>query len=149
MLIHADDLQSKAILGAMHQVATAKGRQPFSELCAAGLKAAGHHVFHLDDVRLDDLPSCSHGELAAILADRDQREQACRFLAIMPLVDGQLDHQKIDVFLQYADALQIHDDYVTELNESRHNLDWALNDMTRQNINSIWHEPWDGRTLSK
>lgn len=144
MLIQADPPEAKAILGAMRLVATGNGRQALSEACASGLRAAAQYVFHLGhDIEAETLPTVTPAELACKLLTREQGEAACRFLAIMPLVDGRLDGEKIDLFLQYADALKIRDDYVTELAEACRHLDWVLQDMTRQNIKSLWDEPWD------
>ncbi len=148
MLIQADVAEAKAILGAMRRVATANGRQALSEPCAAGLGSAAQYVFNLGHaIRVEELPDISPVELASRLATREQAEAASRFLAVMPLVDGLLDNAKIDLFLQYADALKIRDDYVTELAEACRHLDWVLQDMTRQNIKSLWDEPWDGSDI--
>ncbi|MDN5865522.1 MAG: hypothetical protein L0I62_09990 [Gammaproteobacteria bacterium] len=147
MLIQANDTEAGAILGAMRAVATENGRQPLSEASACGLKAAARYVFRLhmnDDLRIEALPSVTPSELATALTTPDQRAAACRFLAVTPLVDGLLDHAKIEIFLAYAEALAIREDYVTQLAESRLHLDWVLQDMTRQNIKSLWDEPWDG-----
>jgi hypothetical protein len=148
MLIEADTEEAKAILGAMRQVATANGRQTLSGAGGCGLKAAARYVFNLDgEIRAEALPAVSPADLPSRLATAEQHAAACRFLAVMPLIDGRLDEEKIDLFLQYAGALEIRDDYVTELAEARRDLDWVLKDMTRQNIKSLWDEPWDGSDI--
>jgi hypothetical protein len=148
MLIEADVAEATAILGAMRLVATANGCQPLSEAGVSGLKAAARYVFRLnDDLLIEALPTVTPVELASTLTTRTQRGAACRFLAVAPLIDGQLDREKIDLFIQYADALGIREDYVTQLAESRRHLDWVLQDMTRQNIKSLWDEPWDGSDI--
>ena len=148
MLIQADVGEAKAILGAMLRVATANGRHALSDPCASGLRAAAQYVFHLGhNIRVDELPDISPVELASRLVTREQAEAASRFLAVMPLVDGRLDDAKIDLFLQYVDALEVRADYVTELAEACGHLDWVLHDMTRQNIKSLWDEPWDGQDI--
>ena len=145
MLIQANNTEAMAILGAMRLVATASGRQPLSEAGVSGLKAAARYVFRLNDaLRIEALPAVTAVELASTLTTRTQRAAACRFLAIMPLIDGRLDDAKIEIFLRYADALAIHEDYVRQLAEACRHLDWVLQDMTRQNIKSLWDEPWDG-----
>ena len=148
MLIEADVAEATAILGAMRLVATANGRHMLSETGISGLTAAARYVFSLaHDIPVEALPAVTPVELAGRLIMREQRKAACRFLAIMPLIDGRLDREKIDLFLQYADALGIHEDYITQLAESRRHLDWVLEDMTRQNIKSLWDEPWDGSDI--
>jgi hypothetical protein len=145
MLIEVNTAEAKAILGAMRLVATANNRQSLSETGASGLRAAARYVFRLnDDLRIETLPAASPAELASTLTTRDQRAAACRFLAITPLIDGRLDGMKIEIFLKYADALNIREDYVTQLAKSRRDLAWVLQDMTRQNIKSLWDEAWDG-----
>lgn len=148
VLIQADVAEATAILGAMRLVATGNGRQTLSEAGASSLKAAAQYVFDLDhDIRAEALPTVTPAELAGTLITRELRAAACRFLAVMPFVDGRLDEDKIDLSLQYADALEIRKNYVTELAEARRHLDWVLRDMTRQNIKSLWDEPWDGADI--
>jgi hypothetical protein len=62
----------------------------------------------------------------------------------MALVDGVLDNDKITTVLDYAKALDIHDEaYLTELAEAAQgHLRWALMDMTRRNMESITGKPW-------
>jgi hypothetical protein len=148
MLIQANREEADAILGAMRQVATENDRRPLSETGASALNAAARYVFRLnEDLRILALPSVTPADLAAILTTQDQRAAACRFLAVTPLLDGRLDAAKIEVFLRYADALAIREDYVGQLAESVRHLDWVLQDMTRQNIKSLWDEPWDGSDI--
>jgi hypothetical protein len=148
MLIEADVAEATAILGAMRVVTTANGRQTLSEAGASGLTAAARYVFNLaHDIRVEALPTVAPIELAGRLITREQRETACRFLAVMPFLDGRLDEEKIQLFLQYADALGVREDYVRQLAESNRHLDWVLQDMTRQNIKSLWDEPWDGSDI--
>ncbi len=105
MLIQADVAEAKAILGAMHRVASGNGRQALSDACASGLRSAAQYVFALGhDIRIEELPAVKPADLASILITREQKDTASRFLAVLPLVDGRLDEEKIDVFLQYADA---------------------------------------------
>lgn len=148
MLIQAGVAEATAILGAMRLVAIGDERRTLSDACARGLAAAARYVFRFnEDIRPETLPAVIPAELPGKLSTQAQREAACRFLAVMPLVDGRLDEAKIDLFLRYAEALEIHEDYVTQLAEACSDLDWVLEDMTRQNIKSLWDEPWDGSDI--
>ena len=78
-----------------------------------------------------------------MLDDRVQAMWAVRFLAVIALVDGLLDKGKIDLVLEYAAALHVRDAYLAQLSASVNgNLPWALADMTKQNIQSLWERPW-------
>ena len=68
-----------------------------------------------------------------------------RFLAVIALVDGLLDRDKIALVLTFAATLGVNEAYLKQLFEAANgNLAWALEDMTRQNIKSLWDQPWDG-----
>jgi hypothetical protein len=70
---------------------------------------------------------------------------AVRFLAVMALADGILDKEKIALVLDYAATLDVREGYLMQLSEAaKGNLRWALTDMTRQNIKSLWDQPWPG-----
>jgi hypothetical protein len=118
----------------------ANGKRPAipSEAGLSGLTAAARYVFSLpQDIHVEALATVAPVQLADRLITRDQREAACRFLAVMLFVDGRLDKAKIRLFLQYAEALEVREDYVTQLGEACRDLDWVLQDMTRQNIKSV------------
>ncbi|MBA5865607.1 MAG: hypothetical protein GDA67_02795 [Nitrospira sp. CR1.3] len=144
-LITATPVQSGAILAAMREVATASGRFPLSALADRSIRSASRHFFGrqilLDQLR--PLPMAP-AELAAVLSDYGQAETATRFLAVMALVDGELSRPRIEAVQQFADRLGVREDYVVHLSKSIDGgLQWALNDMSRQNILSLWNEPWD------
>ena len=53
-------------------------------------------------------------------------EEAVKYLAIMALVDGSLDHSKLKRVLEYSRALDIEADYLTDLVEAASGQPWAL-----------------------
>ena len=56
----------------------------------------------------------------------------------MALVDGVLDHDKIRRVLDYARALDVEADYLTELVEAASgHMAWVVADMTRKNFDSV------------
>jgi hypothetical protein len=139
--------QTRAILGAMRDVATGLGRYPFSAASASSLRAADRYALAgRGDVDPARLSSIGPDALAAVLADAEMAEMAVRFLAVSALVDGELSRPRIDAVLEYARRLGVQQDYVTELSKSVDgDLQWVLTDMSRQNVLSLWNEPWDER----
>lgn len=144
MLTAATAEQAGAILRAMGQVATAGRTKPLTEAGFRSLQAAARHLFHLADAPdADALSPITPHDLGAALSDRAAAIMAARFLAVMALVDGELDEGKITLVLDYAVALGIQEDYLQQLQAAiSGRLDWALADMTRQNIKSLWNRPW-------
>jgi len=128
-----------AILGAMRQVALAGGRPP-SHADTASIFAAGHYLLRRDGpFDISDLPGISPADLvAALKADRTLGQEAVKYLAVMALVDGVLDHDKIRRVLEYARALDIEADYLTDLVEAASgHMAWVVADMTRKNFDSV------------
>jgi hypothetical protein len=130
--------ESDAILGAMRQVALAGGR-PLSHADSASLLAAGHYLLRRDPVDLGTLQAIEPADLAvALKGRRDAGEEAVKYLAIMALVDGVLDHDKLRRVLEYARTLDIEADYLTELVEAASgHMAWVVADMTRKNFDSV------------
>ena len=136
--------QAGAILRAMGQVATAGRTKPLTEAGFRSLQAAARHLFHLADAPDTDArsPITPH-DLGAVLSGQPAAIMAARFLAVTALVDGELDAGKITLVLDYAAALSIQEDYLQQLQAAiSGRLSWALADMTRQNIKSLWDQPW-------
>lgn len=130
--------ESDAILGAMRQVALAGGRA-LSYADTASILAAGHYLLRrrgLSD--LGTLPAIEPGDLVAALPDRTLAEEAVKYLAIMAMVDGTLDHGKLKRVLEYSRALDVEADYLTDLVEAASgHLAWATADMWRKNFDSV------------
>jgi hypothetical protein len=149
--------ESDAILGAMRQVALAGGHT-ISHADTASILAAGHYLLRrpeLDDI--STLPAAEPADLVAVLKDRPIAEEALKYLAIMAMVDGSLDHDKLKRVLEYSRALDIEADYLTDLVEAASgHLAWATADMWRKNFDSVlsrssegldpgvWIRPYEG-----
>jgi hypothetical protein len=131
--------ESDAILGAMRQVALAGGR-PLSHADSASIFAAARYLLRrhaftdvgtLDAVEPSDL-------VAALKADRELAREGVKYLAVMTLVDGVLDRAKLARVLEYARALDVEADYLTELVEAASgHMAWVIADMTRKNFDSV------------
>jgi hypothetical protein len=145
MLVQVDREQARAILGAMRQVATTGERISLTDISHRAIAAASRIVFHDMDFVVQHCPPCGPRELATVLSRELQAMWGVRFLAVMALADGVLDKDKVDLALEYAAVLDVREAYLKQLLASAHgNLSWALADMTRQNIVSLWDQPWPG-----
>ena len=82
---------------------------------------------------------------AALKGEPELANEAVKYLAIMALVDGTLDHSKLARVLDYSRALDVEADYLTDLVEAASgHLAWATADMWRKNFDSV-HQPIVGR----
>jgi hypothetical protein len=103
----------------------------------------------LPNVDVDQLPSCTPETLASGLAEMPLREEALRFLAVMPFVDGALDTAKIARVEAYAQILGIADGVVEELTEAMNgDVKDALAHMVRDNMDSILGKPFSGDVMA-
>jgi hypothetical protein len=136
--------QITAILGAMRAVAEAGHGSTKADEDA--LTGAAHYMFGYNGpLGVDAVPSISAAALAAALESVPLREDAVKFLAVMAVMDGRIDEAKLDLVLQYAKSLGIHERYLRELADAAHQrLHEALADMTQANMASILNRPWQG-----
>src|SRR5690349_4703872 len=143
LLVKVDHEQARAILDAMRQVATTADRTSLTDIAHRAIESAFRIVFHETEHFARNRPTIGPRALATILTDELQSMWAARFLAVMALVDGVLEKEKLDLSLEYASVLDVHEPYLEQLHEStKGNLSWVLAEMTRQNIKSLWDQPW-------
>ena len=144
MLIQAQPHHTNAIFRAMRRVATAKGSVALTDVDRTTMQAAYKYVFRSTErLDLDDLEDITPDELANILTQKAVADSALRFLAVIALVDGAADEQKIAAVLEFAAALDIHEDYLKELSEAAQNhIQWVIADMNRLNIQSVFGMNW-------
>src|SRR5262245_47478422 len=136
--------ESDAILGAMRQVALADGR-PLSYADTVSIVAAGRYLLRRHDLAdIGTLPAVEPADLVAALhRDRELACEAMKYLAVMALVDRVLDRRKIARVVDYARALDVEEDYLTELVEAASgHMEWVTADMTRKNLESLTGRPW-------
>jgi ubiquinone biosynthesis protein Coq4 len=141
--------ESDAILGAMRQVALAGGR-PLSHADTVSILAAARYLLHQHDLQdIGLLPAITPADLVdALKGERALAEEAVKYLAVMALVDGTIDHAKLAHVLQYARALDVEADYLTELVEAASgHMAWAIADMNRKNLDSIISRSSEGLDL--
>ena len=134
--------ESDAILGAMRQVALA-GDRPISHADTTSIAAAGHYLLRrAGPIDVGALPPVEPADLVAALKGGDLDREAVKYLTIMTLVDGALDKPKLKRVLQYARALDVEEDYLTEMVEAASgHMAWSIADMTRKNFDSVLSAP--------
>ena len=144
MLIQTQPNQTNAILRAMRQVATAQGSVALTAIDRTTMQAAYRYVFrHTETLDLDNLEDITPNEFANTITQKAVADSALRFLAVMALVDGSADEEKIAAVLEFAAALDIHEDYLKELSEAaQHHMQWVIADMNRLNIQSVFGRNW-------
>ena len=150
--------ESDAILGAMRQVALAGGHAITYADTTSVLAAARYLLRRRDLLDIGTLPAVEPQDLASILRGKPElAREAVKYLAIMALVDGVLDHRKLARVLDYSRALDVEADYLTDLVEAASgHLAWAAADMWRKNFDSVlsrssagldpnvWIRPYEG-----
>ena len=141
-----DHRESDAILGAMRQVALAGGHA-ISHTDTVSILAAGHYLLRRHDLSdIGTLPAVEPADLGRRLKDRELAQEALRYLAIMVMVDGTLDPEKLKLVLAYARALDIEEAYLTQMVEAASgHMAWVTADMTMRNAESIVSGLWGKR----
>lgn len=131
--------ESDAILGAMRQVALAGGHAITWADTTSILSAAR---YLLRRPGLSDIGTLAavdpHDLVVALEGEPELAQEAVKYLAIMALVDGVLDKAKLSRVLDYARALDVEADYLTDMVEAASDhLAWTIADMTRKNFDSV------------
>jgi ubiquinone biosynthesis protein Coq4 len=107
-IIHPDESQVRAIVQAMHAVASANGRMPLLPVEEESIAAIQRHLLHratpipAPDTTLPD-------DLAATITDPVMRRETVRILAMLPIIDGKVLAQKADVVEAAAAQLGVDD----------------------------------------
>lgn len=150
MNLSADKSQIEAILGAMRDVATVRGTRSITEVDRITLSSAYRYMFKQSDtLDVGALPHTEPRDLASVLCNKELITYAVRFMSVAALVDGVLDRERIETVLVFAQALDVHEDYIAELAElAKNNLSWVVADMSRRNVDSILNRPWTGQDVN-
>jgi hypothetical protein len=126
MLVNVNRDQARAILCAMRQVAMTGNRNHLTDAAHRAITSASQVVSHAPEIAAEGHTTPTPHDLACILADNVQAMWAARFLAVIALVDGVLDKEKIALVLQYAAALDVNEAYLTQLSQAvSGNLPWC------------------------
>jgi hypothetical protein len=142
-----DRRQSDAILAAMRQVALANGR-PLTHSDTASIMAAARYLLRRHDVTdIGALPAVEPRDLVDVLrTNHALAVEAVKYLAVMVMVDGVLDAHKLHRVLSYARALDVEENYLTQMVEAASgHMSWVIADMTMRNAESVVGGPWGNR----
>ncbi|MGA9275593.1 hypothetical protein [Ilumatobacter sp.] len=118
MIVRVSDLQRDAILGAMKEIAFAHGAAGISDADVRTIDAAGRIVLGAERVDLDGLDRASPEQLRGVMMSQEDARSSVRVLAVMSLVDGQIDPAKTVLVAAYAAALGVDEDYLRVLAEA-------------------------------
>ncbi|MCD6046745.1 MAG: uncharacterized protein K0S08_392 [Gammaproteobacteria bacterium] len=132
-----------ALLGAMQNVATAKGSLSLSDIQKSSLKAAYQYVFtHQDELDLSEIPSISVKDFAHFFPQPAEAEYALRFLVVTALFDGEINQARLDTTFEFAKAVGIETGYLLQLKKTlEQDFDWLIYDITRKNLESFGFFP--------
>lgn len=146
MQLTATNAEACAIVGAMAAIAASDGEDRVTSADRTSLLAAYHYVLRQGGMlEPSTLPRPSPEALAAVLHDPALAREAAHMLTVMAFVDGSLDRAKIASVLRYAAALGIAEPFIEEIAEAaRGEVQRALADMTRRNLESITGRPFLG-----
>ncbi|MDP1751906.1 MAG: hypothetical protein Q8L22_20845 [Reyranella sp.] len=123
------------------------GGHAISHADTESILGAAHYLLRRPDLTdISTLPAAEPADLVATLKDRELAAEAVKYLAIMVMVDDVLDRDKLARVLQYARALDIEANYLTEMVEAASgHLEWVVTDMTMRNAGSIASGAWGNR----
>ncbi len=160
MLLSLHDDQASVLLGAARAVATGGGRAPLSSDAAGAIVSLAQLGLGAEPPDLGSLSSATPADLAAALGHADQAATAAEILAIIALVDGDLNRPRIEQVLGFAGRLHVHDDWLDDLAKSLDpDLGPIIADMGDKNLRSVtdgrlnladiddvnhWLMPYDG-----
>lgn len=137
--------QADAIARAAWTVASAAGTTPLSPADRRGISSALATVFgHNDPVDPDQLAPIASGELVQTITDPERQLELVRILAVLALLDGGIEKEKLGLVVDIATALHVQAEFVDALTQLH--LDharWAGFDMIRANTMTIPGLPWD------
>ena len=136
--------EAQAIARAAWTVASTAGTTPLSTADERGITGALSTVFgYHDPVYLRTLTRIASGELVRTITDPERRLELIRVLAVLALVDGGIEKDKLGIVVDMATALHVQAEFVDALTQLR--LDharWAGFDMIRANTMTIPGLPW-------
>jgi hypothetical protein len=160
VLLSLKDTQASVLLGAARTVATGGGAGAFSSDAAGAITSLAVLGLGVDRPELDGLSPSTSEELAAVLTDPAQAATAAELLAVFALVDGELNRARIEQVLDFAQKLDVHDNWLDDLAKSLDpDLGPIIADMGDRNLRSItdgrinladiddvshWLMPYDG-----
>ncbi len=150
MLFEGTTAETDAALRAMKHVATAGGTRPLSDADRIALTAAHTVLFRgtgaLDPDAHPDITPAHLATVATVVTDAGNRGHSAAFLAVMAIVDGVVDADRIAAASRYAAALGLDEPYLRDLTElAERRLAEVRADVGRRNVRSFTgHDPDEG-----
>jgi|GEM_PF-362072 len=140
----AESETGAAVASALWTVATADGSTPLSRADRRGISSAMETVFGLEfDLDPDGLSGITSGELVDAVVDPGTRLDLVRVLAVLALLDGVVERDKLVRVIDVASALHVHAEFVDALHQlSLDHVGWVAHDMIRANVATIPGVPW-------
>jgi hypothetical protein len=159
MLLTIDDRAATAVLGAVKSVGTGGRRRDLSDATATAISTLAPLALGVAPPDIATLAEPEPGRLAARLSSSEDCSTAVQMLAVTSLVDGRFDDARIGTVLEYADALDVKDDWLGDLAMSlESDITPVVEDMNDHNLQSVtdgrlhlsevrdinqWLEPYD------
>ena len=138
MLLDLTDRQAHALFGSMYAVATLGGTEALSEMAASAIESLAVVGLGCAPVDPGGLAGGTTDALGGALSSAEEAEAAVEILAVTSLVDGALDAGRIELVLDYAGALAVHEHWLEDLAASRAaDLGPVIADMGGRNLVSI------------
>jgi hypothetical protein len=138
VLLSLKDNPASVLLGAARAVATGGGTTPLSSGAVGAIISLAVLGLGCDPPTIDGLKPSTPDDLAAALSDPGQAAPAAEILAIIALVDGDLNRPRIEQVLQFAQKLDVHDSWLDDLAKSLDpDLGPIIADMGDKNLRSV------------
>lgn len=139
-----DDVAA-ALANAAYTVASSGGALPLSVADRAAISSALRTVFGRHEaLDTDTLATVDSVDLVRIVEEPSTRLDLIRVLAVIALLDGAVEQTKLQLVLDIASALHVHDEFIDALQQlSINHVRWAAYDMIRANVATIPGVPWD------
>jgi hypothetical protein len=136
---------ASAIARALVSVASVDGTLPLSIADRRAVETAAPALLGVDEVvDADRLDPIEPAALGAAVRDARLRLWTIRMLAVVAFTDGVVESPKLQLVVDFADALEVRADFVRAIRELEHdNVNWAAHDAIRQNVASIPGMPLD------
>jgi hypothetical protein len=140
MILRVPRPQSEAIVGAMRQIALVHGDGGVTDADRRTIASAAQIMLGRDPGDADTVTPRTPQQLADAMLDAEDAKQAVRLLAVMSVVDGELDLGKQQLVEEFAAALDVNEPYLQILAEAaRGEIAAASACIVRKNAESFPH----------
>jgi hypothetical protein len=114
----APPTEAQAIARAAWTVASTAGTTPLSTADERGITGARSTVFgYHDPLDLHALTPIASGELVRTITDPERRLELIRVLAVLSLLDGGIEKDKLGLVVDMATALHVQAEFVDALSQ--------------------------------